>query len=244
MLSIAVKQPEPELQLKSLSLLRPPASLPTASAGTCAIRWWEIRDAIWPTPPMLFFPRLVLQFTTHAHTGTREAAETHGWDLPFWRQPTHRLAYSNRETVSLTMLARTFPQTQLSLQKVALPQWLFPFEYGVKEALCCGAEEEAPPRSSADKPPSILQCGSTASNKRTPSDSSSDPAAAILILIFIHSPISISYTFSFQDINQARSLWFSPLLAFMLLSRQESFASSCYSSINSPTNSFERRVRC
>lgn len=66
--------------------------------------------------------------------------------------------------------------------------------------------------SSAGKP-SSLQCSTTDSSKHTPSDSSTDPAAGILILIFIHCSISISYTFSFQDINQAVSLRFpAPLL--------------------------------
>lgn len=71
------------------------------------------------------------------------------------------------------------------------------------------------PMSSAGKP-SSLQCSTTDSSKHTPSDSSTDPAAGILILIFIHCSISISYTFSFQDINQAVSLRFPPPSSFML----------------------------
>lgn len=71
----------------------PPISpaLLCASAGICAIRWWEIRDAIWPTPPMVFFPSV--SFTVyHSHSYWHQRGGRNTWLGPPFSTPAHTQA--------------------------------------------------------------------------------------------------------------------------------------------------------
>lgn len=149
----------------------PLPSLLPAGPAVCAIAWWEIREVIWPTPPILFFPRLAFQFTTR--TGTSEAAGTRSWDLPFWRQPTHQVGWEQSRNHVINNAGKSLPtDTVIQTKSCLAPATFFHLKNELRWLSSAQQRREISPNISAEKLHSGLRCGSPDFTKATPNNTS------------------------------------------------------------------------
>lgn len=126
---------------------------------------------IWPTPPILFFPRLVFQFTTR--TGTSEAAGTRGWDLPFWRQPTHQVGWEQSRNHVINNAGKSLPtDTVIQTKSCLAPATFFHLKNELRWLSSAQQRREISPNLSAEKLHSSLRCGSPDFAKATPNNTS------------------------------------------------------------------------